>query len=65
METFLISYGIPAALALGGIAIITSIILAVKVRALPTGTDLMREIAAAVADFQAGRFGRLPREAAT
>ena len=48
METFLTSYGIPAALVLGGIAIITAIILAVKVRALPTGTDLMREIAAAV-----------------
>jgi K(+)-stimulated pyrophosphate-energized sodium pump len=48
METFLTSYGIPASLVLGGIAIITAIILAVKVRALPTGTDLMREIAAAV-----------------
>jgi K(+)-stimulated pyrophosphate-energized sodium pump len=48
METFLVSYGIPASLVLGGVAIITAIILAVKVRALPTGTDLMREIAAAV-----------------
>jgi K(+)-stimulated pyrophosphate-energized sodium pump len=48
METFLTTNGIPAALVLGGLAIITAIILAVKVRALPTGTDLMREIAAAV-----------------
>ena len=48
MEQFLIQNGIPAALVLGAIAIVTAIILAVKVRAAPTGTDLMREIAAAV-----------------
>ncbi len=47
MET-LIQNGIPIALALGALAIVTAIILAVKVRSAPTGTDLMREIAAAV-----------------
>ncbi len=48
MDTFLITNGIPAALVLGAIAIITAAILALKVRAAGTGTDLMREIAAAV-----------------
>jgi K(+)-stimulated pyrophosphate-energized sodium pump len=48
METFLLNNGIILALVLGGLAIITAIILAVKVHAAGTGTDLMREIAAAV-----------------
>src|SRR5471030_54341 len=48
MDTFLLANGIPTALVLGVIAIITAVILAVKVRAADTGTDLMREIAAAV-----------------
>jgi len=48
MEQFLLNNGIVAALVLGGLAIATAIILAVKVRAAGTGTDLMREIAAAV-----------------
>ena len=48
MDTFLINYGVPSALVLGAVAIITAVILAVKVRAAGTGTDLMREIAAAV-----------------
>ena len=46
--TFLVQHGILLALVLGGLAILTAIILAVKVRSAPTGTDLMREIAAAV-----------------
>ena len=62
MDTFLISYGIPAALVLGGVAIITAIILAVKVKAMPTGTDLMREIAAAV---QEGAKAYLSRQIKT
>ncbi len=48
METFLLNNGIYTALVLGALAIVTAIILAVKVRAAGTGTDLMREIAAAV-----------------
>jgi K(+)-stimulated pyrophosphate-energized sodium pump len=48
MDTFLLQYGIVTALVLGALAIVTAIILAVKVRAAGTGTDLMREIAAAV-----------------
>jgi K(+)-stimulated pyrophosphate-energized sodium pump len=48
METFLLNDGIIMALVLGGLAIVTAIILAVKVHAAATGTDLMREIAAAV-----------------
>jgi len=48
METFLLQYGIPTALVFGAVAIITAIILAVKVHSMGTGTDLMREIAAAV-----------------
>src|SRR5271155_1981367 len=48
MENFLLNNGIPVALVLGALAIVTAIILAVKVRSAATGTDLMREIAAAV-----------------
>jgi K(+)-stimulated pyrophosphate-energized sodium pump len=48
MESFLLQNGIAIALVLGVLAIITAIILAVKVHAAATGTDLMREIAAAV-----------------
>jgi K(+)-stimulated pyrophosphate-energized sodium pump len=48
MDTFLLSNGITLALVLGGLAIVTAIVLAMKVRSAPTGTDLMREIAAAV-----------------
>jgi len=50
METtsFLLNNGIPTALVLGGLAIVTAIVLIIKVRACGTGTDLMREIAAAV-----------------
>ena len=48
MEQFLLNNGIPSALVLGALAIVTAIILVVKVRAAGTGTDLMREIAAAV-----------------
>src|SRR5277367_713107 len=48
MDDFLLQNGIFVALALGALAIVTAIILAVKVRAAGTGTDLMREIAAAV-----------------
>jgi K(+)-stimulated pyrophosphate-energized sodium pump len=48
MELFLLSNGIPIALVLGALAIVTAIVLALKVRAAGTGTDLMREIAAAV-----------------
>src|SRR5476651_1436473 len=48
METFLISGGIPVSLVLGALAIVTAIVLALKVHACGTGTDLMREIAAAV-----------------
>jgi len=48
METFLLQNGIPTALVLGALAIVTAIFLALKVHAADTGTDLMREIAAAV-----------------
>ena len=48
MQTFLLNNGIILALVLGGLAVITAIILALKVHAAATGTDLMREIAAAV-----------------
>ena len=48
MESFLLQNGITAALVLGALAIVTAVILAVKVHAAATGTDLMREIAAAV-----------------
>jgi K(+)-stimulated pyrophosphate-energized sodium pump len=45
---FLINNGIGVSLALGIVAIISAVVLALKVRAAGTGTDLMREIAAAV-----------------
>jgi K(+)-stimulated pyrophosphate-energized sodium pump len=48
MEPFLINNGIPTALGLGVLAIVTAVILAIKVRACGTGTDLMREIASAI-----------------
>ena len=48
MEPFLLSNGIFVALVLGALAIVTAVVLALKVRAAETGTDLMREIAAAV-----------------
>jgi K(+)-stimulated pyrophosphate-energized sodium pump len=48
MEQFLIQNGIYVALVLGALAIVTAVILAIKVRSAATGTDLMREIAAAV-----------------
>jgi K(+)-stimulated pyrophosphate-energized sodium pump len=58
MDTFLINNGIPVALALGVVAIITAIILVVKVRSAATGTDLMREIAAAVQEGAAAYLSR-------
>ena len=58
METFLINNGIPAALVLGAVAIVTAIILIVKVRSAATGTDLMREIAAAVQEGAAAYLSR-------
>ena len=48
METFLLHNGIQTALGLGLLAILTAVILAVKVRAADTGTALMREVAAAI-----------------
>jgi len=48
MESFLIQYGIFVAIALGILAVAVAVILALKVRAADTGTDLMREIAAAI-----------------
>ncbi|MCE0496525.1 MAG: sodium/proton-translocating pyrophosphatase, partial [Methylacidiphilales bacterium] len=48
MDSFLLQNGIPTALVLGLVAIATAVILAVKIYAADTGTDLMREIAAAV-----------------
>ena len=48
METFLIQNGIYVALALGLLAVAVAVILALKVRAADTGTDLMREIASAI-----------------
>jgi len=48
MDSFLLQYGIPTALALGLLAIATAVVLAVKVRASDSGTALMHEIAAAI-----------------
>ena len=48
METFLLQNGVPTALVLGFIAIITAVILALKVRAMDAGTAAMAEIASAV-----------------
>jgi K(+)-stimulated pyrophosphate-energized sodium pump len=48
METFLLNYGIPTALALGFLAILTAVFLALKVKAMDAGTAIMQEIAGAV-----------------
>jgi K(+)-stimulated pyrophosphate-energized sodium pump len=48
METFLLANGIPTALALGFVAIISAVILAVKVKSADAGTAAMAEIASAV-----------------
>ncbi len=48
METFLINNGIYAALFLGLLAVAVAIILAIKVRAADSGTEIMREIASAI-----------------
>jgi len=48
METFLLQNGVPTALVLGVIAILTAIILALKVRGMDPGSAAMAEIAAAV-----------------
>ena len=48
MESFFLQNGIPLSLVLGVLAIVTAVILAIKVRAADTGTDLMREIASAI-----------------
>ncbi len=45
---FLINNGIGVSLGLGILAVISAVVLALKVKSAPTGTDLMREIAAAV-----------------
>jgi K(+)-stimulated pyrophosphate-energized sodium pump len=45
---FLIQNGIVVAIGLGVLAVVSAVVLALKVKAAPTGTDLMREIAAAV-----------------
>ncbi len=55
---FLLSNGIYIGLALGVLAIITAVILAVKVRAADTGTDLMREIASAIEEGAKAYLGR-------
>jgi K(+)-stimulated pyrophosphate-energized sodium pump len=48
METFLLQNGIPTALVLGLVAVATAVILALKVKAMDSGTPLMKEIASAV-----------------
>ena len=48
MESFLIQYGIFLAIGLGILAVAVAVILALKVRAADTGTDLMREVASAI-----------------
>src|SRR5277367_5357527 len=48
MESFLIQNGIFVAIGLGLLAVAVAVILALKVRAADTGTDLMREIASAI-----------------
>ena len=48
MDTFLVNNGIYVALALGLLAIITAVILALKVKAMDAGTAAMAEIASAV-----------------
>jgi K(+)-stimulated pyrophosphate-energized sodium pump len=48
METFLLQNGIFVALALGILAILTAVILALKVKGMDPGTAIMREIAGAV-----------------
>src|SRR5271168_892085 len=58
MESFLLQNGITASLVLGALAIVTAVILAVKVHAAATGTDLMREIAAAVQEGAAAYLSR-------
>src|SRR6201996_7057993 len=58
MDTFLINNGIPLALALGFVSVVTAFILIFKVRSAPTGTDLMREIAAAVQEGAAAYLSR-------
>jgi K(+)-stimulated pyrophosphate-energized sodium pump len=48
MYTFLLNDGIYLTLALGLLAILSAVVLALKVRSLPSGTAIMREIAGAV-----------------
>jgi K(+)-stimulated pyrophosphate-energized sodium pump len=48
METFLLQNGIPTALALGFLAILSAVILAIKVKASDAGSAAMAEIAAAI-----------------
>ena len=48
METFLLQNGIPTALALGFLAIITAVILAIKVKSADAGSAAMAEIASAI-----------------
>jgi K(+)-stimulated pyrophosphate-energized sodium pump len=48
MDTLLLQHGITIALVLGALAIVVSILLAVKIRSADSGTALMREIASAI-----------------